>query len=92
MADVQGIPGLLAEHARLVDEKARQRASNQTPSTKVNYDLTRLVHEIVERAKAERSDEVRSLLTGQAEAGHNGAENALEWLAEEDSWWSGRGD
>jgi hypothetical protein len=86
------IPELLAEHARLVDEKARLRASNQTPSTKINYDLTKLVHEIVDRARAERSDDVRSLLAEHAGEGNGGAENALEWLAEEDPWWTGRGD
>ncbi len=83
-----GIPELLAEHSRLMDEKDRLRKSGQTPSTTVNYELTNLVHRIVDMAKGERSENVRALLAKEAEAGHLGAETALEWLGEEDSWWS----
>jgi hypothetical protein len=83
---------LLSRHARLIDEKAKLRAKKQTPSTTVNYELTRLIERMVEVAKSERSPEVRSLLKEQAEAGHLGAEDALEWLAEEDSWWTGKGE
>ena len=85
-----GIPELLAEHTRLMEEKERLRKSGQTPSTTVNYELTKLVHQIVDVAKGERSEDVRALLTGEAEAGHLGAETALEWLGEEDAWWSGK--
>ena len=88
----EGIPDLLAEHTRLVDEKRRIREAKQTPGTKINYDLTAITHQLVEQAKAQRTEEVRALLTEHAEQGHNGAEIVLEWLSEEDAWWSGRGE
>ena len=86
-----GIPELLAEHTRLVDEKDRLRRSGQTPPTSINYDLTKLVHQIVDVSKSERSEEVRTLLASEAESGHLGAETALEWLGEDDSWWKEQG-
>lgn len=90
-ASADGIPALLAEHERLLAEKARLRESGHTPPTKMNYDLTKIVNQVVELAKAQKSDELRSLLGERARSGHLGAESALEWLTEEDAWWGGGG-
>jgi hypothetical protein len=87
---LDGVPELLAEHGRLLEEKTRLRASGQTPPTKINYDMTNTVNEIVERAKGQKSEELRSLLLEEAERGSLAADQALEWLVEEDPWWSGR--
>jgi len=87
---------LLAEHSRLLEEKARMLESRRTPPTTYNFELTKVIKRIVERARThreavgEQSRDVRSLLREKAEQGSWGAEDALDLLGDEDPWWRER--
>jgi len=87
---------LLAEHARLLEEKERLLASGRTPPTTFNFELTNVVKRIVEQARlhreavGERSGELRSLLREDADGGGWAAGDALDLLADEDPWWRER--
>ena len=87
---------LMAEHSRILEEKKRSLESGTTPPTTMNFELTRLVRRMIERAQAvreadpERSEELRSLLRREAEDGSFAADDALDLLAEEDPWWRQR--
>lgn len=98
MADDQrgsldGVADLLAEHARLLQEKASYLESGKTPPTTMNFQLTKVVKLITETAQADRdrggehSGELRTLLKAEAGGGSLAADDALDLLADEDPWW-----
>lgn len=93
---LQPFAELLAEHSRLLEEKARMLESRKTPPTTFNFELTRIVKRIVEGGMARReavgdqSRDLRSLLREESERGGWGAEDALALLADEDPWWGER--
>jgi len=84
---------LLAEHSRLLQEKRDLLESRKTPPTTFNFELTKIVKQVVDGARArreavgEQSSDVRSLLSEDAAGGGWAAEDALELLADEDPWW-----
>ena len=90
---VEAVAGLLAEHARLLQEKASDLENGKTPPTAINFQLTKVVNQIMDTARTardrggERSVQVRSLLSTEAERGALAAEDALDLLADEDPWW-----
>jgi hypothetical protein len=87
---------LLTEHSRIVEEKARLMESRQTPPTRMNFELTGIIRQMMELAQARRDaghgqgEELRSLLREEAEKGHPAAGDALDLLADEDPWWGER--
>jgi len=84
---------LMAEHSRILEEKQRSLEGGGTPPTAMNFELTKLVRRMTETAQAvreadpERSEELRSLMRREAENGSFAADDALDLLADEDSWW-----
>ncbi len=90
---LEEVAELLAEHLRLLQEKASYFETGKTPPTAINFKLTKVVNQIVDTARAARdrggvpSEEVRSLLRAEANRGALAAEDALDLLADEDTWW-----
>lgn len=84
---------LLAEHSRLLQEKASYLEGGKVPPTAINFKLTKVVKQIVETAQADRdrggaqSEELRSLLSAEADGGALAADDTLDFLADEDPWW-----
>jgi hypothetical protein len=93
---VSEVAELLAEHARLLEEKARHKERREAPPTTINQRLTQIVDRIAEEATADpgrgagRSRELRDLLQREAEAGSLAAAEAIERLGEQDPWWEER--
>lgn len=88
---------LLSEHSRLLEEKASIVESRKMPPTTLNFRLTQIIDEVVERAEAQRAEgreqgnAVRTMLNREAENGSLAAADAVELLAEEDPFWRIRG-
>jgi hypothetical protein len=93
---VSEVAELLAEHARLLEEKARYRERLQAPPTTINQRLTQIVDRIEEEATsargggAEREQKLRDLLQREADSGSLAGAEAIDRLAGEDPWWGER--